>query len=452
MKKIAAINAKLPADIDEVKFFSSTSLLDYDIIVVNPAFPYMNRIDFSGGGSCISIESGQSLVKAIRHWRQELDDALTAGKTIFVLLNSQKQDSYATGYTTPRKGSTNYSTSSIDNYSMLPFSLTVRNATGSQIKTTDSRFSNLLDTVKDQSEFRVIVTSKLASNLFSPKSADGVLGGILRKNGISGRTVLLPYFDLSQMYEEIDGHYEWTKEATSKGQRLIGELVAIDKALTSENAETPKPAWLESIQKSALAARIVSNITLVETDILRLQAKRKSLVSDLFEAERYSALLYENGKALEAVVEDSLKLFGYKVENFATGDIEIDHIIVGPSGLRMIGETEGKDTAAISIAKFRQLETNINEDFSREDVKAPAKGVLFGNGERLIDPKERQIGFTDKCLTNAKRLGTVLVNTKDLYPAVAYLLDNPDDEEFKKAVRDSLENTVGQVASFPNGT
>ena len=78
--------------------------------------------------------------------------------------------------------------------------------------------------------------------------------------------------------------------------------------------------------------------------------------------------------------------------------------------------------------------------------------MLFGNGERLIDPKERQIGFTDKCLTNAKRLGTVLVNTKDLYPAVAYLLDNPDDEEFKKAVRDSLENTVGQVASFPNGT
>src|SRR5690606_29832500 len=99
-------------------------------------------------------------------------------------------------------------------------------------------------------------------------------------------------------------------------------------------------------------------------------------------------------------------LLGFTVENYRAGDVEIDHIFVGPSGVRMIGESEGKENSSVDITKFRQLESNINEDFQREEVNTPAKGVLFGNAYRFTEPALRADHFTAKCLTNAKRLGT----------------------------------------------
>ncbi|BAQ44246.1 hypothetical protein [Methylobacterium aquaticum] len=100
----------------------------------------------------------------------------------------------------------------------------------------------------------------------------------------------------------------------------------------------------------------------------------------------FSHLLYETGKRLELAIEKALRLMGYNVETLRIGDLEIDHVIVGPSGIRMIGESEGKDNSAIDVTKFRQLESNIGEDLEREEITEPAKGVLFGNGFRLTPP------------------------------------------------------------------
>ncbi len=176
---------------------------------------------------------------------------------------------------------------------------------------------------------------------------------------------------------------------------------------------------------------------------------RSSAASET-ELLEYSHLLYETGKPLERAIEKSLKLLGYSVETLQIRDLEIDHVIVGPSGYRMIGESEGKDNNPIDISKFRQLESNIGEDFEREEVKEPAKGVLFGNGFRLSSPSERSEQFTQKSLTNARRLGSALVRTCDLYAVAVYLLDYPDNEAFREACREALENTVGGIVKFPD--
>jgi hypothetical protein len=117
--------------------------------------------------------------------------------------------------------------------------------------------------------------------------------------------------------------------------------------------------------------------------------------------------------------------------------------------MRMIGESEGKDSSAIDITKFRQLETNINEDFSRDEVTAPAKGILFGNAFRFTAPNEREAQFTEKCTTNAARLGTALVQTTDLYKIIVHILDHPEDEAYKKACREALEGAHGKIVEFP---
>lgn len=116
----------------------------------------------------------------------------------------------------------------------------------------------------------------------------------------------------------------------------------------------------------------------------------------------------------------------------------------------MIGESEGKDSSAIDISKFRQLESNIGEDFEREDIDQPAKGLLFGNGFRLSSPATRAEQFTKKSLTNAGRLGSALIQTTDLYQVAIHLLDYPEDEAFKIACRLAIEETSGGIVIFPS--
>src|SRR5207245_1319034 len=105
---------------------------------------------------------------------------------------------------------------------------------------------------------------------------------------------------------------------------------------------------------------------------------------------------------------------------FAESDSEFDVIFESPEG-RCLGEVEGKDTKAINIDKFSQLERNLQEDFAREGVTEYAKGVLFGNAERLKPPAERGHAFTGKCITAAKRVHAALVRTADLFDPVRYL-------------------------------
>jgi hypothetical protein len=78
-------------------------------------------------------------------------------------------------------------------------------------------------------------------------------------------------------------------------------------------------------------------------------------------------------------------------------------------------------------------------------VTEPAGGILFGNGYRLTDPALREIQFTDKCQLNAKRLGTALVQTSDLYPVVVYLQDNPSDDKYRILCRKAIENSPGRL-------
>ena len=186
--------------------------------------------------------------------------------------------------------------------------------------------------------------------------------------------------------------------------------------------------------------------------VAKLKERKREIIAQRSELSEYLALLYENGIALESAITKSLQLLGYHVENFRDGDLEIDHIIVGPSGLRMIGEAEGKDSSAIGITKFRQLESNILEDFERDTVSEPAKAILFGNGYRLSPPPERKSEFTEKCVKNSIRSGAILVRTADLYQVVLHLLDNPKDEDFRERSRAAIEQAVGSVVQFPTST
>lgn len=449
MKSIVTVNFELPTIEHYADYKSGQSLLDYDIIIFDPLFPYFDRIHFNSGGSCISLESSRRLLDTISHWKNEIKEALKAGKTIFFLLNSYQNDRMATGTSSPRKGENNYSTADVNNYSILPIEISVRNGKGKKIKTVNSNFKEFYEAFKEIFEYQVIINSDVSSKIFITNYGDNVVGGLIKLKDLPGNLVLLPYFDLSEMTEEIDGECVWTAEALRLSNIVVSQVVSIDNSLRSEAKSTPKPSWFEEITLPAQVVNIDSKIDDLDNKIAKIQTQIKKERQKKAQLLKYTNLLFENGELLEETIAEALQLIGYTVENFRDGDLEIDHIIVGPNNVRMIGEAEGKDTTAVNISKFRQLESNINEDFERDEVEEPAKGILFGNGFRLTKPDQRESQFTAKCLTNAKRLGTALIRTSDLYDVVVHLLNHPSDEVFKEKCRDAIEKTSGEVVCFP---
>jgi hypothetical protein len=453
MKTLVTVNAKVPTCNEHLSYGSGRSLQDYEIILIDPVSPYYDRIHFDGGGSTISIEDGQRAIAHIAHWKSEITDALKAGKTVFFLLAQKSSDSYATGYSTPRAHHRSYSSNSFSNYDVMPFQVDVVNSKGTRIKCTDARFKALFDGLENHARYEVYLNDENKSPIATTISGDWVLSSIYRLKGYSGHLVLLPYFNLdieSLSTTDKTGDSVWTKVALGLGEKLKKNLIELDRALTQQSDRTPQPDWVSHITKSNHINKIQSDIEKINREIISKQEAKDRRSSELSDALGPTALLYETGKPLEHAVEAVLKQLGYDVSNFREGSLEIDHVIVSPDGRRLIGEAEGRDSAAISVDKFRQLETNILEDFQRDEVTERASGVLFGNGYRLESPASRQIQFTDKCLKNAEYSKVALVQTSDLFPLAMYLQDNPKDEKFKSQCRAILESGVGAIAKFPS--
>ena len=179
-----------------------------------------------------------------------------------------------------------------------------------------------------------------------------------------------------------------------------------------------------------------------------MQAKKASFQDKLHQAGSLRRLLFEQGKVLESAILEALRLFGFDAQSFANGESEFDSVFVSREG-RCLGEAEGKDNKPINIDKCSQLERNIQEDFSHEDVTDYAKGVLFGNAFRLLPLQDRGEFFTAKCVSAAKRAKAALVRTPDLFAPAKYLKENPDDVEYTKQCREAIFRANGEVVVFP---
>ena len=171
---------------------------------------------------------------------------------------------------------------------------------------------------------------------------------------------------------------------------------------------------------------------------------KKQLIDDTW----IKGLLYESGKPLEKAIIEALKILEFKVDTFDDGDSEFDVVFTSKEG-RFLGEAEGKDNKAINIDKHSQLERNLSEDFEKNDSNKYAKGVLFGNAERLKPLDTRGDFFTKKCITASKRIKTALIKTTDLFSVVKKIKETRD-KTFAEKCRLAILNTEGNIVNFPS--
>lgn len=268
---------------------------------------------------------------------------------------------------------------------------------------------------------------------------------------MSGALYLLPYvaFDRDGYTFEKDGKTYWTKDATVFGKRFVKAIVDLDRATRQNSGITPMPTWVSGTGAYSLPAETTLNARLLKlaAQIEVLNTEKNAVLDQLSNETTLKGLLYEKGTRLESAIIQALGLLGFEASQYRECDSEFDVVFVCDEG-RMIGEAEGKDSKAINVDKLRQLEMNIHEDFERDAVDTPAKGVLIGNAFRLTPPDKRGEFFTQKCVIAAGRSRTALIRSTDLF-GVARYLSGKRDARFAERCRAAIVKTVG-IVKFPD--
>jgi hypothetical protein len=454
-KQILTIGFELAAGANRKDFTSKVSLLDWDIVLFQPEIDeftahYTSR--YQGKPSLGDTVSFQ-LKEACEHWRREIKQAVETGKTVLAFLPPVDEVYIDTGDRTYSGTGRNQKTTRIvdayTNYKSLPISLAPVSASGSSMKLTSLGTEILASYWKEfgsLSEYKVLLSADTKGVSITTKIGEKPVGAIIRSQISSGALVLLPEIDFSpaNFFKNREDKTYWTPEAKQFALRFISAVVALDKALHTSADVTPEPTWATDRAYVLNSERTLrAELLDAERQVEEAQKRKEDFLEKLRGAGQLRALLYEKGKPLENAIIEALRLMGFKAASYKQADSEFDVVFESIEG-RLLGEAEGRDSKAINVDKLRQLAMNIHEDLQRDDVNAPAKGVLFGNGFRLTPPIDRESQFTDKCIVASQASATALITTSNLYTAAQYLSDQKDDG-YAKQCREAMLKGFGPV-------
>jgi hypothetical protein len=458
-RKVFTIGLDLPGDdFEAIEFDSDRTLLDADITIFFPTLGEYSTYERHEGKIILDEHASFEKPLRLKHWHSEIVSAVNAGKLVIIYLVKPIECFRYTGQRqysgTGRNSRTTNIVAPISSYNSVPMldSVIPKTGTAIRLETRASFLGPYWAEFSQCSPYVVEITGKFTRSLLTSRDGNRIVGAMARTKSL-GTLMFLPPLQLedkrfTRFNAKTDEPY-WTSEARRLGKRLLIAIAGIAETLSQNSRGTPIPPWVgNSIYRLEQEGLLNSEIVDCTKKISEIQSRKAALETQLRKAGSLRNLLFEQGEALEKAIVEALRLFAFEAESYVDGESEFDSVFSSPEG-RCLGEAEGKDTKAINIEKFSQLERNIHEDFARDEVSQQAKGVLFGNAFRLASLEERGDFFTEKCKAAAKRIGAALVRTPDLFLPARYLKEHPGDVTFAQKCRAAILGAVGNVVEFP---
>lgn len=425
---------------DEIKFENiDKSIMDYDILIFNPLRFYMKYIyDNTLVNSELKYEKSkkEEQVKLISElWKNYLYEFILRGNSLFIFASIYKNNNVI---------------NDIHTYNIINLLLDFKNINFETGKIVCKKTSSILDNLFNRFRYDIVYNITYSNvelknkdiktntnNVLCGKYKDKILGSIIEiENG--GRIFILP--------EIVFREYKDIKD-------LQNIILEIDKKSRYNKEKTPTPEWANNeIYLTEKSKNIINKINNNNEKIDELKNDNAILNKELEKEENIKDLLFENGKPLENIIIEALKILDYEAENKIIDDTEIDILAISPENDIFCCEVEGKDNSAIEVTKFRQLSDNLNAYEDKYKDSNPI-GILFGNAFRLKPLEEREEEhFTKYCIKRAKKRDIILIKTSDLFFVIKNI-KNCDDEkirnDYKKKCREEILNSVGNIVTFP---
>ena len=375
--------------------------------------------------------AGRINFRGLMHRRQEeIFALLNTGKIIISFLVPRFESKFALS---------NNKSTILNNYSWLPNNfdshfigrITSANGAGLKLISKNNLFTNYYHAFKGDLSFAAYInidSSGFESGDVLITNFTNQVAGFSAKL-LNGLIVFLPIYASS----------------TENDTKFEGVILGILKKYFGENIKTTPPDWVSEY--------VIPGVDKLDYKIIEVATQIKDLESQKLEIEEsrnsldgFKELLYEQGHILQDKVVEALRLMGFKAETVITENTDYDVVMEAKEG-RAIAEVEGKDDNAIHKEKIDQLLSAINQDV--DEKRAFAKGVMVGNHYRKKKPDEREDAFTETSKNLALKYQFALITTVELYNAVIYLLEHPDDEEYKTICREAIFQSIGTIVQFP---
>lgn len=461
-RTIVSIGMEVPSDdVTYIPFDSDQSLLDADIVLYEPTLgprTFLDAFVFSEyqGKPSLSESNSFSVKGHVAHWKSELLAASNADKLIVIVLATPIEVYVKTGEKqfsgTGRNRQVTNIVNLLSSYDTIPWQINVTARRGSRIAPAkDLGFlAPYWSAFGSMSSYEVTIGGKFAETLLVTKSGNHVVAAGIRGAG-GGHVLFLPpiRYDEKTFIRKAKDEQFWTDKALQHGHSFTSEIISLATVLRVDTQLTPPPEWVSRNEyRLAAEAGLEKKIRSTLNQIDKLNATKTTLEKELQRAGRLRFLLYERGAPLEEAILEALTLFGFSAEPFEDAESQFDAVFQSPDG-RCLGEAEGKDNRSINIDKIRQLDSNIQEDFAKDNVNAYAKGVLFGNAFRLTPVAKRKPAFTDKCVASALRSKVALVHTPDMFEPARFLKTNRN-EAYARRCREAIFRAEGEIVEFPD--
>ncbi|MXX19680.1 MAG: hypothetical protein F4X03_12405 [Dehalococcoidia bacterium] len=392
----------------------------------------------------------------LSRWRTELLSALRAGKTVFVELTSPDVVYAGTGEVqrsgTGRNAEKTRLVEEVSSLAAIPYDLDgivigegheIRRVPASRLLSSYwTKFGSL-----SWYEMRFAKQQGLKP-LLTSRNSEQLVGAVVAAEG-GGHLVLLPAVYLGEHDDATEGGDSSAGEASFRLNSIdfVQRLLGVDSELRG-TPSSPPPGWATgTAYETATQRKLREDLLKAQAEEEAARRHKEEIESALQDASSLQGLLFGQGRQLEEAVLRALRLMGIEAQRHVDDESEFDAVF-GIDGQRFLGETEGRDRAAIDIDKITQLERNIGEDFTRDEVAEHARGVLFGNPQRLTAPGEREKTFTPKCMTSAERNQFALVLTHQMFGPAAYL-EATADQKYAEDCRTAITSAKGQVVQFP---
>lgn len=462
-KNIASVGLYLPQEeIEYVELSSKKSLLEYDIVFFYPDMGEFFASDNYNGVRCYAQSESAVVSDVITHWRTQLHNAYSAGRTIIVFLPAKKDFYVHTGEKnfsgTGRSRVTTNIVSISDNYKLIPIqfsSLTTAEGTRTEFASDYEPLKEHWAILKGLFVYRAYFDHASAQPVLNVKATKNMVAARMQ-NDAGGSLLVMPdfAFDFVDEWIELEApegtdaereepEGDWSPRSLQAGNALIRFALSADAWAKGGAEALASPEWANHADYTLpLEEDSLLKIADIEGKIGVLKDQLGEQNARLSASRKAKALLYGKGPPLESAVRDFFQALDIDAQQEVGPNIEFD-VVFTVNDIKVIGEVEGKDNKAIAVDKISQLERCIQEDFAREETTTFAKGILFGNAFRVEDPALRGAVFTDKVVSASLRSGIVLVDTRELFSVLRTVMRTGNAEAGREFVRQMIAHPGG---------